>query len=276
MKKLILLLLFILPVFSFASTLTDFILSQNPEAYWRFNETSGTTAYDISGNNHNGTYVGTYSLGNSGTSGDGDSSAYFNGGYMTVNVPITTSFSIFVWAKSPTSLWNEHGWIASARYPNGFIIHSNQGSEYAGMYIINKTSGSGYTFIGDVSGDITQWHQYGITYNATTQVASLIFDGEVVATTTYTGSRVNDTINIYFGKDQYGDRYGTGWIDEAVFFNKELSAEDISAQYTAITTNAVIPEPASIFLLLCGFISSVFIYKLQTINTNYNSLRRNE
>mgnify|MGYP006306344809 CR=1 FL=1 len=259
MKKLIFLVMLILPVFSFSSTLTDFILSQDPVAYWRFNETSGTTAYDSSGNNYNGSYEGTYSLGNSGSSGDGDTSAYFNGGYMSVDVPTLPSFSIFTWAKSATTTWNNYGWVASSRNPNGFIIHPSPGSKNTTMYIINQTSGTAHTGLGTVTSQVSQWHQYGITYNATTKIASVILDGEVKTTASYTGSRVSDTISIWFGRDQHGtDRYGNGWIDEAVFFNRELNANEISDQYTAITSGYAIPEPGSIFLLLFGMSCLIF------------------
>ena len=37
------------------------ILSLSPTAYWRLNESSGTTATDSSGNGNNGTYISTAS-----------------------------------------------------------------------------------------------------------------------------------------------------------------------------------------------------------------------
>lgn len=41
-----------------AGTYADKILALNPIAYWKLDETSGTTAYDSSGNHYDGTYYG--------------------------------------------------------------------------------------------------------------------------------------------------------------------------------------------------------------------------
>jgi hypothetical protein len=42
--------------------LADAILALSPIGYWKLNETSGTTAADLSGNGYDGTYTGTYTL----------------------------------------------------------------------------------------------------------------------------------------------------------------------------------------------------------------------
>ena len=47
------------PATSYAAT----ILADTPVAFWELNESSGTTAADYSGNAYNGTYTGTYTLG---------------------------------------------------------------------------------------------------------------------------------------------------------------------------------------------------------------------
>lgn len=47
------------------SVYSDYVISTNPENYWRLGETSGTIAYDEMGN-HNGTYAGSYSRGYAG------------------------------------------------------------------------------------------------------------------------------------------------------------------------------------------------------------------
>jgi hypothetical protein len=45
------------------SAYSDLILSLSPVAYWRFGESSGSSAADASGNSRTGTYTGTYTLG---------------------------------------------------------------------------------------------------------------------------------------------------------------------------------------------------------------------
>jgi hypothetical protein len=41
----------------------DLVISHSPHAYWGFDENSGTTAYDLSGNSRNGTHTGALTKG---------------------------------------------------------------------------------------------------------------------------------------------------------------------------------------------------------------------
>ena len=68
------------------STLAEAILSLSPVAYWKLDETSGTTATDSSGNGHHGTYTGTVTLNNR------DGAPTFGGGYVTI--PDSSAFTI--------------------------------------------------------------------------------------------------------------------------------------------------------------------------------------
>ena len=64
------------------------VLSRTPWAFYRFNEASGTTATDTSGNGRSGTYAGSPTFGITGAGGAGtDNAVGFNGTdeYMTLN-----------------------------------------------------------------------------------------------------------------------------------------------------------------------------------------------
>lgn len=251
-KPIVFMHLFILfSVCLWATTISDVILSQSPTGYWRFGETSGSTALDSSGNGYHGSYVGSYTLGTAGATFDSNTAFSLNGGgYMSVSVPIAPSFTIIAWAKSHSSTWNDYGWIASSREPNGFIMHPYPGSKSVSMYIIDYTSPSAYSVIGDAAPDnITQWHQYGISYDANTHKAYTILDGQIISVVDYNGARYNDTVNIWFGRDQYVSRYGSGSLDEAALFNRSLSASEISMQYQVAMN---IPESQTCFLFLSG------------------------
>jgi hypothetical protein len=61
------------------------VLGDNPGGYWPLNETSGRTATDQSGNGNNGTYSGTYTLGQTGLlAASTDTCVNFGGGRMAV------------------------------------------------------------------------------------------------------------------------------------------------------------------------------------------------
>lgn len=194
-------------------------------------EGSGTTLYDRSGNNNNGTIYGA-----SFVSGKFDKALSFDGidDYARVNnVSVGQSITVLVWAKSSTSLWNTYGWIASSRVANGFIIHANQDSKAWSGYIVDS-AGNNYWIGTHIPDDITQWHQYGVMYDYTSQKGYLIFDGQIVVTQSTSMTRTSGNINIEFGRDyEITTRYGNGLVDEVLVYNQVLSAEEIKRIYNA-------------------------------------------
>ena len=88
------------------------VLADEPLAYWRLGEPSGTSAADASGNGNTGTYGGSPTLGATGAlAGDTDTATSFDGVNDNVSVPnnaslnLNGSFSIEFWAKQ-TSFTN--------------------------------------------------------------------------------------------------------------------------------------------------------------------------
>jgi predicted acyltransferase (DUF342 family) len=218
-----------------------------PEAYWRLGEASGTTAYDETGNGHNGTYVGPVDLGVEGVTEDGDTAmeVHGNAAWMAVHdVPVTQSFTALIWARSNTAVWNNNGWAWSARNPNGFIIHPDHGTNRMGLYIIDQYYWSNHTRVGTITlDDITEWHQYGLMYDADTQIASVILDGEVLSTVEYSAAKRSAVmpVDMILGKDQCcgGARYGNGALDEAILFTKPLNDDDLGQAYTGSAPGAI-------------------------------------
>lgn len=75
------------------SALHDLILADSPVAYWPLNETSGTTATDLSGNGKHGTYSNV-TLGASGIDASStDTCADFNGSSSYISVPSLSSIA---------------------------------------------------------------------------------------------------------------------------------------------------------------------------------------
>jgi hypothetical protein len=70
-----------------ASALRAAVLSDGPVAYWPLDETTGTTAFDISGNGHHATYVGSPTLGNTALTLGGKPNPLFNGTSQRVDLP---------------------------------------------------------------------------------------------------------------------------------------------------------------------------------------------
>lgn len=89
----------------------ELVLSHGPVAYWRLDETSGSAAADETGNGHDGTYVDTPTLDQSGVmrDGSGSPSVDFDGANEYVSVPIASvqglvAVSVEAWINFDTGL----------------------------------------------------------------------------------------------------------------------------------------------------------------------------
>jgi hypothetical protein len=157
----------------------------------------------------------------------------FNGtnAYVSATVQMTPSFTTSLWAKSDTATWNDYGWIASNRAANGFIIHTDPGSKQVSLYVVNS-SGT-YVGVGSVApSDITQWHQYALSYDATTSTARIYLDGALVSTQVVSIARTSGSTTLYLGSDGGTSRFGQGAVDDAVVLSRVLSDTEIQSIYS--------------------------------------------
>ncbi|MGC9238014.1 MAG: hypothetical protein ACP5GF_14190, partial [Thiomonas sp.] len=72
------------------ATYADIVLSDSPVAYWPLNETSGTTAHDLSGNGLNGTIESGVTIGESQGIPRAPGSFLFNGSSGYIDVPASS------------------------------------------------------------------------------------------------------------------------------------------------------------------------------------------
>ena len=136
----------------------------------------------------------------------------------------TVDLSVFAVAKGAESQWNEHGWIASARNPNGFLIHPWKSSALLNVSVLDAESqyaSSGQEWIVDAA----QTQLYGLSYryHPDAQLLKKTVNGTVfVYPSSDHGVRVAGTpLELRIGWD-YEERYGDGYIAEEVVYNKRL------------------------------------------------------
>lgn len=219
---------------SSTSAYSDEVLADSPLLYYRFDETSGTTVTDSSGNSNDGTYYNSVTLNEpSLLASDNVSKAisltagtdYI--GFPTGLVTGQTSWTIELWANAPNKASGE-----------GFSVFMGTNTGSAAAFIDFKNNN--ITF-GGYSNDLG----YAYTYNNTTVHVVYTYDGTTrrgyingvqVASDTPTL-----TLGSAYGIIGYHPYYGpgsasgdyVGTLDEVAIYNTALSATRIQAHYNA-------------------------------------------
>ena len=152
---------------------------------------------------------------------------YFDGDndFLEANEVVTgQNISVFSVVEGNNIAFNTHGWIASARQPNGFVLHPwKDESRFSAMIIDNDddyANGPIY-YIGDAAAP----HIYGVIYeqNDYFQIFNTLFDQERYE---FNGADIgvrdgSAQIDIRYGWD-YDDRYGEGKLGEHFIYNRRL------------------------------------------------------
>lgn len=219
----------------------DEVLADSPWLYWRLDETSGTTASDLSGNGRNGTYVNSPNLNQSplisvdksiDLDGTNDYVSYTPGTAVTGNFTYecwinADSFSSFPGLVS--------GWNANSSGNYGSILLVSD-SGVVEIYAANSTftdwsytDNTGYTlstgttyhlvFVNDDTNDTAKLYVNGVEqYSASGKTTAM---GMVNASKVLSAGRAT-TSNYFNGK-----------VDEVAIYTTALSATRILAHYKA-------------------------------------------
>jgi len=224
------------------SSYAQSVLLDHPQAYYRLGESSGTVAYDWSGNNYSGTISGTVAYGQSGAiPGDINTCMLFDGtsGEVTlpsINLSTWTSITLECWAQvSPGGFTNFPRLIA-----NDYPASSNRGIElviapssdgHFGFFDIGL--GTTYTGFGFGSGTPTpgQWYHLAAVYDGSAQTMTVYVNGAVAGSLTgITGVNFTSTHALMIAADAAagGQQFG-GFIDEIAIYNYALPATRVQA-----------------------------------------------
>lgn len=215
------------------------VLRDGPVGYWPLDETSGTTAFDRSGNGRNGTYTGTITPG-------ARSSALgrapdFGGGY--IDIADNSAFSPQAGANGLLTIeaWAQIDVLGTLRYiftkGNGagyeWATQANVGNFYTG--IVWNTGGG--NAIGPVDGGVvnTSMHHIAWVASKAAPLGALYLDGVLVASTVTSPDTSSDGPSpVQIGRR--GDGYANTWdglIQHVAIFPTALSAARIKAHYVA-------------------------------------------
>jgi len=204
-----------------------------PVAYLKFDETSGTSAADATGNGWTGTLVNSpvWSLGRTGNSVDlyGASSEY-----VTLPSGVVSSLSactIAFWANldSVTS-WQRFFDFGTGTTKYMFLTPKNSSTSKIRFAITTSGSSGEKQIDGQAAFPATGWHHIAVTLDGAK--GTLYVDGQQVGqntSMTLTPSSLGSTNLNYIGKSQYSDPYLTGRVDDFRIYSRALSASEITS-----------------------------------------------
>lgn len=195
--------------------------------HWTFDEGSGTTATDSSGNGNNGTLMNEPVWTTDSKVGGGAMS--FDGLNDYVNMPAITltgtTFSYSFWMKAPTS-------DGKTRYPIDW------GLKRLCQFRLNITNNFQCTVTGSGTGaariasgfDNNQWHHIVYSVNGNNQ--TIYMDGVVKGTGTQTLDTAGTAFRLGFMTNTGGSsNYFNGSLDDVRIYNRALYQSDVTELY---------------------------------------------
>ena len=214
------------------------VLADNPRAFYRLGEASGTVLTDETGTNP-GTYVNGVALGQSGAlATTTNTAALFDGvnDYATVpdsnSLDLPTAATLEAWVKRSTSgVWQ----VVASKPGNGQ-------SKFENYAIWINTTNNLVAFFGDgvnfvrVNGPVidTNWHYVAATYDNAT--ARIYVDGALFASATSTVQMATNALPLNIGRTSSNTNFFGGMLDDVAIYGTALSAGRIQAHYNAATT----------------------------------------
>ena len=196
-------------------------------AAYSFNEGTGTTVTDISGNNNAGTISGATWT----TAGKFGNALAFNGTNARVSIPssaslnVTTGMTLEAWVM-PTA--GQSGWrTIMQRQSEAYFL--NASNENGPLLPSGGGTFNGQTawLSGTVANPVNVWTHVALTYNGAT--LRLYVNGTQVASQARTGSIQTNSNPLWIGGNSPYGEYFLGRIDEVRVYNRALSQTEIQA-----------------------------------------------
>ncbi len=225
--------------------------------WWKFDDGSGTTAADSSGNGNTGTLVNgpTWIMGQVGQA------LSFNGVNTWVSVNQSTSlqfgtgsFSASAWIY-PTSNTQGTTHIVDNRWSTPYwdVIFSGTG-QYIQCSISDTVPNSAYVLLPNNTVTINKWHFVACIVDRSTQQMSVYVDGTKYTSgypdTSLVGNLNNGTNLVEIGQSQtVPSGYFTGIIDDVRVYNRALSANEIATLYNEGLSGGGTPSQNSTYNL---------------------------
>jgi hypothetical protein len=193
-------------------------------AAYAFNETSGTTVIDVSGNN-NGTMGSTVTRIATGKFGG---ALVFNGTNTLVTIPnsaslqLTTGMTLEAWVNpsAATSAWRDVIYKGNDNYYLSATSTSSGKPAGGGTFGATTVETFGATIL-----PVNTWTHLAVTYDGAT--LRLYVNGAQVSSLARTGNLLTSTNPLQIGGDSIYGQFFQGMIDEVRVYNRALSQAEI-------------------------------------------------
>jgi len=230
----------ILIIFSTSPILVSALTGDaSPNAYWKFDEIMGKSAFDSSGNGNNGTISGaTWTAGKIGNalSFDGINGYVKAGNKANLNIN-GNQITIEAWVY-PKSL------------SESYIVSKFNGDTVTSGYNLLITQSNIYFRLGDGKTRYQFAPSHGMSTNTWYHIVAL-YDGKSMkiyknglalpGSTSFSGNISRNSNNVTIGQ-RVGNSYRwNGFIDEVKIYNRALSAAEVLADYKGVLSDTILP-----------------------------------
>lgn len=248
----------------------DEVLADNPVAYYRFEETSGTTATDTADSN-DGTYVNGVLL-NQPSAPRLGRAASFDGINDYVDTPrtVSTSFTLELWINTTAS-----SLTGTQAYEGNGLVWSDvggAGNDFA-MAMLNNglsffTGNPDITITSAIAINDGVWHHLVATRTQGGSV-EIFVDGISRGTATTNNNPLDANPSIMIGGNVLDSRYFAGLIDEVAYYPTVLSVARIQAHFQAgsqaVPSSSVTAVPTVSEWALAGLIALLILFGVYSL-----------
>ena len=225
---------------SISTPYTDAVRADIPTGWWRLGESSGTTAFDSSGNNRHGTYVNGATLGVGGAV-PSDTAAAFNGSTQYGSIPYNSAynasrFTAEAWAMvkggsgTYRAVASSRDWASGKNY--GWVLYASTSNTWE-FWI---ASGGKWQSVGGPTIVNDRWTHLVGTYDGST--ARLYVNGSLVASRSIWsfGANTRQPLRVGAGDSGNPKYFFPGVVDEVATYNKVLPSDRVQAHYGAASS----------------------------------------
>ena len=228
-------------------------------AAYGFDNGTGTTTPDQSGNNNNGTLTNATWAGP--TTGKYGNALSFNGTNAWVTVPdsnsldLTTGMTLEAWVR-PTNLGNTFRTVLMKEQPGNMTYGLYANGAGNSRVPIGEVNIGGYRdAVGTAQLPLNTWTHLATTYNG--NVLALYVNGVQAGQLLIAGSIVTSISPLRIGGNAIWSEWFQGQIDEVRVYNRALSAGEVTSDMnTAITNPDAVAPSAPASLTATGGLSS--------------------